>query len=126
MNMYPKKVYLPIIIIIYSILELVVGLLPSPQIIYPAGFVLGIFTYYFVYRIMEESILLLDISLFGIPIIGSFLGSVFLWVTCGYLSQTICLPSKLKAQIFANFTFPLLIVFFLWITQRFPKIHGKK
>jgi hypothetical protein len=126
MKKISKGILIPIFIIVYSFILFGIGLLPDPQLIYPLGFILGMITFYIVYYIPERKAFLLDIYLFMIAILGGIFGSALLWISCQFFVAKVCQAALFDAQVFGNVTFPLLIIFFLWLAGRLSKILRRK
>lgn len=105
-----------------SVLLLSGLLLPNPRMIAPLGMFLGILAFYLIYSGVPKKNLLLDVYLFLTTFLGSSLGSLLLSLACRFVEKPICTSNLLRAQIFGNFAFPLMVIIILWLTQRLPVI----
>jgi len=122
-----KKYFLLILVIVNSFIMLFSGLFaPNPRIIFPVGLFLGIITFGLVYAIPGKFSIRSDIYLLLISFSQSFLGSILLQGACKFISKPVCSTNLLRAQVFGNFAFPMLIITILWITIRVPLFFRRK
>lgn len=121
-----KRLPKTLLFAIYTIILLGIGISPYPKLIYPVGMFLGYFTFYGYFSNPIKGPKWKDIGLFLYAICGSLSGSFLIWIICKLFQRPVCQASSLSAQIFGNFAFPLLILFWLWIVQRLPIILRKK
>lgn len=112
--------------IIYTAIIFGSGISPIPKIIYPVGMFLGLFTFYAYFYLLSKGTKWLDGGLFLLSILGSATGSFFVWITCNLINGPVCQASPLSAQVFGNFAFPLLILFWLWVIYRLPILLRRK
>lgn len=120
------RIPLPYFMVIYTLILLGVGLSPIPKIIYPVGMFLGLFTFYLYFSNPPKNKTWKDVGLFLVSILGGVAGSLLLWITCRFVSRSVCKVDSFRAQVFGNIAFPLFIIFWLWIVQRLPILLRKK
>jgi hypothetical protein len=122
-----NKLFLPFLEVVYILVIVYSGLFPpTTRVIEPLGLFLGIFYFFMVYSVIGEFSIKADIYLLLTATFGSFLGTGIILGVCQFESKQVCSPIMFRAQMFANFAFPLLVIMILWITIRVPLFFRKK
>lgn len=125
MNKKTQYLNIALIIVIYGTSLLLAGYWsPSPRLVGLVGFFLGVTTFYLVYSSRLDS-KYLDVILFVVTLMGSFVGTLLLYLSCSIIYKPVCTNSLFRAQTFGNFVFPLIFVIVLWVTRRLPVILRK-
>jgi hypothetical protein len=121
------KYFLPALIAVYIMVLVYSGLFaPTPDVIAPVGFFLGLFYFFLVYSATGKFSLKADAYLFLTALLSSFLGTVLILGTCQFITKPVFAPISFRAQVFGNFAFPLLVITILWISIRVPLFFKKR
>lgn len=121
------KYFLLILEVVYIVVLVYSGLFaPTPGVIAPIGFFLGILYFSLVYSIKGEFSIRSDAYLFLTALLGSFLGTALILGGCQFISKPVCSPALFRAQVFGNFAFPLLVITILWVSMRIQVFFKKK
>ncbi len=92
----------------------------------PANMVIGVWfgvsIYYLTYSLPSRSRLYAELRFLIVALAGMSLGSLSLWIGCGYLYRPVCQRNHLQAQIFSNYFIPIACLLITWLFGRLPKL----
>jgi len=94
----------------------------NPPAIMLVGMIFGVYVYYLTYSIPARKAIWMELRLFLVALTGISIGSLALWVACGYIDRPVCLSNAFRAQIFGNYAFPMIFLLMTWLAFRLPRI----
>jgi hypothetical protein len=62
----------------------------------------------------------------GFMLFVSILSNAFLWATCKFTSFPVCSANNLRAQYFANFCFPQILIVVTWLGESCLSLFSKE